>query len=285
VRLTGWASDPDIPTGVVAVHVWADGAPVAAIGADRTATGVAGPHAFDALVPMRSPGSHTVCAYAINVGEGSTNPHLGCRTVVVPASGFDPSGTLDPLRRTGIVVTVSGAVGDPDASAPVELHVYVDGAGRAILRATGADAGDGRRRFSGDLTVPAGRHTVCVYAINQGHGTTNPQLPCRTVDVPASAYDPVGALTSVTAAGGGATVTGWASDPDAPDAPVTVHVYVDGAGAAILSAGRTAAGVTGPHAYEAQLALPAGTHQVCTYAINIGTGTTNPHLGCRTVQV
>ena len=30
--------------------------------------------------PALAPGS-TVCAYAINVGAGSTNPQLGCRTV------------------------------------------------------------------------------------------------------------------------------------------------------------------------------------------------------------
>jgi hypothetical protein len=29
-------------------------------------------------------GAHQVCVYAINAGQGSTNPALGCRTVTVP---------------------------------------------------------------------------------------------------------------------------------------------------------------------------------------------------------
>jgi hypothetical protein len=33
-------------------------------------------------------------------------------------------------------------------------------------------------------TVNPGTHTVCVYAINQGSGTSNPVLGCRSVTVP-----------------------------------------------------------------------------------------------------
>jgi hypothetical protein len=29
-----------------------------------------------------APGTHTVCAYGTNVGTGTTNPTLGCRSIV-----------------------------------------------------------------------------------------------------------------------------------------------------------------------------------------------------------
>jgi hypothetical protein len=37
--------------------------------------------------------------------------------------------------------------------------------------------------------------------------------------------------------------------------------------------------------YSADVALARGRHTICTYAINIGTGTGNPRLGCRAVTV
>ena len=39
------------------------------------------------------------------------------------------------------------------------------------------------------------------------------------------------------------------------------------------------------HGYSGSVRLAPGTHQVCTYAINVGQGTTNPSLGCRSVVV
>jgi hypothetical protein len=36
-------------------------------------------HGFDTTLDV-APGPHTVCAYAVNVGAGSGNPRLGCRT-------------------------------------------------------------------------------------------------------------------------------------------------------------------------------------------------------------
>jgi hypothetical protein len=283
-EVVGWAVDPDAPNDPVTVHVYLDGRPVVATLANATLDGVDGPHAYDLMISLGAPGGHTVCTYAINVGQGTNNTHLGCRSLYVPVTEFDPVGELEPLEFDGPVATVSGWAGDPDASSPVQLHVYVDGVGLAILGADGATAADGRL-FEGGVQLAVGNHTVCVFAINQGYGANNPNLGCQQVAVQAAAYDPAGALTSVTASGGRVTVAGWATDPDDRSASVTVHVYVDGAGAAILSADQVASGVTGPHAYRGDLAVPAGQHRVCTYAINFGTGTTNPHLGCRDVQV
>ena len=37
--------------------------------------------------------------------------------------------------------------------------------------------------FSWSGTLEPGSHLVCVYAINEGNGTTNPRIGCQTVTV------------------------------------------------------------------------------------------------------
>ena len=283
-RIAGWATDPDIPSGAVLVHVYLDGRPVTAVTANQTRPGVTGSHGYEVLVPLGTPGVHSVCTYGINVGEGTTNVLLGCRGLTVPEATFEASGTLDALQLTGPVVTVAGTATDPDGTSAVAIHVYVDGVGRAILQATGAPGVSGTGGpFRGDVTLTPGSHAVCVYAINQGYGLTNQLLDCRTVTVPEAAYNPTGALSSATVSGGQVSFAGWASDPDDDAAAIAVHVYVDGVARTAITANQVAAGVTGAHGYAAQLPVTAGQHQVCTYGINIGRGTTNVLLGCRGV--
>ena len=79
----GWAADPDAGAGPVTVHLYLDGAYATSVTANvaRTdvtaATGIPGNHGF--LTELATPtGTHTVCAYAINVGPGAGNPSLGC---------------------------------------------------------------------------------------------------------------------------------------------------------------------------------------------------------------
>lgn len=83
VRVAGWAVDPQTAAAIT-VHVYVDGNIQAAFqaDADRTDVGQALPlygshHGFNALVGT-PPGSHTICAYGLNVGEGS-NSLIGCR--------------------------------------------------------------------------------------------------------------------------------------------------------------------------------------------------------------
>ena len=131
--------------------------------------------------------------YAINPVAGGANPSLGCRTLTVPATAADPFGSFEGLTVTGQDVSLQGWVVDPDApAAPVATHVYVDNMWGGGLLAYGdrpdvdvAYPGYGAAHgltWHGTLTT--GPHTVCVYAINQGQGTTNPLLGCRTVTVP-----------------------------------------------------------------------------------------------------
>jgi hypothetical protein len=285
-RIGGWVTDPDIPSGAVQVHVYLDGRPVGAVMAGDTRSGVSGPHGYEMLVPLGSPGGHQVCTYGINVGQGTSNVLLGCRATSVAAAAFEASGTLDALTLTGPLVAVAGSATDPDGTAAVPIHVYVDGAGAAVLYASGAPGTTGTGGpFRGDVKLAPGSHDVCAYAINQGYGLANRLLGCRQIVVPEAAYNPTGALSSATASGGEISFAGWAGDPDDDAAALAVHVYVDGVGRTAVTANQVASGVSGAHAYSGQVAAAAGQHQVCTYAINIGRGTTNVLLGCRNVTV
>ncbi len=84
--ITGWALDPDT-TAPIEVHVYvgASGWPFVA---DRIRPDVGAAyrmgdnHGFSATVPL-GPGTHRVCAYAINSGAGA-NPLIGCREVSIP---------------------------------------------------------------------------------------------------------------------------------------------------------------------------------------------------------
>jgi hypothetical protein len=195
--LSGWALDAlDLPTGPVGLHVYVGGRWGGAYtaGSSRPDVGRAFPgtgtqHGFSVGVDV-APGSHEVCIYAINSGYGTTNPLLGCRQVSVAATAWDPFGSLDSVTASGRVVTASGWVIEPDTmTRPAAVHVYVDGVWRAAQNASVSRSDIGRvfpsagadHGYSVPVAVTPGWHTVCVYAINAGHGSTNPLIDCRAV--------------------------------------------------------------------------------------------------------
>jgi GH25 family lysozyme M1 (1,4-beta-N-acetylmuramidase) len=298
VTLTGWATDPDT-TNPIDVDVYVDGrwggtyrANVARPDVVRVFPG-AGPNTGFSAVVAASPGLREVCVYAINVGAGTANPRLGCRVVGVP--GNAPIGNLESASGGLASVSVSGWGFDIDATAPLEVAITVDGvpAGTVttggarpdVTRLFGAASAPG---FTARIPVPVigtGTRTVCATLRNVGAGSNTP-LACRRVVMPA---DPGGNLESVSVVGNRLRVTGWAADPDTAGA-VEVHVYVDGrwGGALTADALRPDIGlafpVLGPrHGFDTVLArVTQGTHRACAYAINVGAGTANPLLGCRT---
>jgi hypothetical protein len=300
----GWMLDPDGPTLPLTVHVYVDGVFAVAATADGTRSDVgaanpaAGPnHGFTArtLAPL---GWHQVCVYAINIGAGTVNPQLGCRMVDNEDAGA-PIGSVDSVVAPPGTVTVGGWVFDPDSpSVSLAVHVYVDGKFALVLTAAdsrpdvGTAFGVGPNHgFNAQIPATVGMHTICLYGINVGLGSTNTNLACNQVDVPdPKAYNPVGSLDTVVASGGTVALNGWVYDRDVPAGTVAVHVYVDGAfGAQVMTGdGRADVGqvyaAAGPTSgYHWSGVLPAGNHQVCAFAINVGYGTTNPLLGCRAV--
>ncbi|MBB3678251.1 hypothetical protein FHX36_003986 [Modestobacter versicolor] len=94
--MQGWTLDPETPASID-VHVYLDGRLATVTTADRSRPDVAdvypaygAAHGFSAVLPTPGAGVHSVCAFAINVGDGTTNPQLGCRQfTVAPANPGD----------------------------------------------------------------------------------------------------------------------------------------------------------------------------------------------------
>ncbi|HTZ42715.1 MAG TPA: C40 family peptidase [Jatrophihabitans sp.] len=316
VSVTGWAADPDAFSQPVTVLLTVDGAPAAyTVTAqprpDVSAATGAGPNAgFSASVQVTA-GSHQVCAAARNIGAGSS-PWLGCRSVTVAglpaayAAAHNPAGYLDSVTSQDSTVSVSGWAIDPDAlSQPLRISATLDGrvtplTGLAAVarpdvaaaKHSGPNAG-----FRFGTSAANGQHTLCVIGANLGPGAPA-QIGCATVQVgpppltPAqiAAHSPHGALE----ASGALTATsmrvrGWATDPDNKNYPLVVVAYVDGVAHTPVRAnvarpdlsGNQAAGPNAGYAFN--LAVGAGSHIVCLWAMNIGIGA-NQSLGCAGVS-
>jgi uncharacterized membrane protein len=309
VSVRGWTFDPNAPTIAAKVELAIDGTKVATLTADklRSDVGAVYPaagsrHGFSGSVPT-SPGSHEVCVTLLPVSS-ETLQSTRCSTVVAqdPMRLKEPVGSLEAATLDGRRVALRGWTIDLDSqAAPLDVHVYVNGAWGGAYKADLARtdlAGDyptagSRHGFAMTVGLPGpGSHEICVFAINQAAGERNPELGCRTVAAPRTNWAPLGSLDGATVAGRAVTVRGWALDEDARTQNLDVHVYIDGKIATQVSAdraradiGRAFPGAGSYHGYSATLDVAAGTHQVCTYAINAGAGTLNPRLGCRSVTV
>lgn len=295
IRVTGWALDPDT-TASIRVHVYVDGTMTRDVAAANprpdvgAAHGRGDRHGYDVTVPAAG-GTRQVCVFAID-SSGGTNPSLGCRTVIVANQA--PVGSLDSVVASAGTITVAGWALDPDTTASINVHLYVDGRAVASERAKTARPDVGRVYGKGDLhgftrTLGAsdGAHQVCAYAID-ATGGANPRLGCRTVTVRNA--PPRGTLDAATSsAPGQVTVRGWAFDPDSSSA-IAVHLYVDGKLARGVTANRSRPDVARAHAvganhgYDVVLPVVRGNHTVCAYGIDASSGT-NPQLGCSPVSV
>jgi subtilisin family serine protease len=305
VQISGWALDPDYDSPAE-VHVYVDG-----VYTTKTKTTVArrdiatrypgyrSTFGFDIPVTVNpNKASQSVCVYAINVMSGNTNPNLGCKTV--SNTTFASFGSLDSAQTNGPGrILIGGWAHDPDTTNPIAVHVYVNNKfhsahtanlARSDVQRAFTTAGP-NHGFGATLNVFGGRNNVCVYAIDAVGGNGNPLIGCRVVDAPTG--NPFGNVETIRQFGPrGAQLSGWVIDPDTAGA-VTLHTYVNGAfrgtGTADLSrtdVGRAFPGFGNNHGFNHTVSgLVPGRNNVCVYAINIGGGTTNPLLGCRTVTV
>ena len=192
VSVSGWALDPD-SANPISTQIFVDGQQRIAITSDGSRQdlqplGLGTNHGFVGSTAISS-GTHSICAIAINVGPGS-NTNLGCRKVTI-ATGA-PFGNVDSAFVTNGTLTVHGWSLDPDALAPIDVHVFVDGQLRVISHADG-DRPDvavayglgSMHGFAAPITpIAPGDHTVCVYAINVGPAMANPNLGCLAVTAP-----------------------------------------------------------------------------------------------------
>ena len=283
VHIRGWTVDPS-KSNPTAVDVYVNGvgfawtianhsrpdvsAAFAAAGAD---------HGFDTTLPIEG---GQVCLYAINIGAGSRNPLLGCRTVPGP----NPSAHVEVISRQPDGLHLRGWSVDPDSANPTRVDVYANGVGVAHLSASVSrpDVGAAFPGYGGahgfDTVLPGVGGNVCVYAINLGAGA-NTALGCRSFLGP----NPVGSLDRVSRVPSGLRVQGWALDADTT-ASAMVDVYANGVGYARVPAvgARNDVGKAYP-AYGIfrgfDLVVPVAGGQVCAYGINSGPGA-NVLLGC-----
>ena len=294
VRVSGWALDADT-SDPIDVEVLVGGSVVATVYASGLRGDIAqafpghGPrHGFDATVAA-SGGRREVCVRAVHRGpDAGSRTTLGCRTVVLSGSA---EGNLEVVGPAGPgKVRVAGWAHDPDTTGPVDVHVYVDGVGRANVRADAhrADVGTAFGGLGPGLGlstviggIPAGTHEVCAYAINVGRSPTQ-LLGCRQRTVVGGS--PFGFVDLVAKSGTSLRVAGWALDPDTPG-PVDVHVYVDGVGTSI-TANRPRADIAAAfptygadHGFDRTLTVPAGARQACLHLYDVGAGE-NAFLGC-----
>lgn len=288
VQVSGWAIDPDT-AAPVGIHLYDETGDrprllgTATADRERADLGAAFPgwgskHAYRATFLMK--GERRVCAYAIDAKGGHGPTQLGCRWVGTPNGS--PVGSLDAVIPGPRSVRLFGWTLDPDVASSTNVHIYVDGVGRANLDADEprADvaarypAWSTGRGFSTTITgLAPGQREVCAYGID-ADGTAHSLLRCRTVTVPTGS--PRGALDVASATDGGLRVAGWGIDPDT-DEPVHVHVYVDGVGRANVKATTSRPDLAGPfplwsrdHGFDLVIpgALSPGTHQVCVYLID-----------------
>jgi hypothetical protein len=289
IAVQGWAIDPDTANSIP-VHVYVDGrwAGQATANANRPDVGQAygkygSAHGFSKFVPVNN-GPHSVCVYAINAGNGSANPRLGCTYVQ-----NTPWGNLEQATPTPMGTVVSGWAVGRDTTNPIDVHLYFNGGWLKAATAGGhrPDVGAAYPGYSSGhgfaVGVPNHTGVLCAYAIAKNGGQNAP-IGCALVNT-----NPVGNFDAAARQPNGVRVRGWALERDVTSA-VPVHVYVDNRPVASIPAnvqrGDLAAALNAGNsnrAFDAVVPVAGGWHYVCAYAINRASGNTNPLLGCRLV--
>ena len=290
IDVSGWSVIPGDPSSVAIISV--DGVVQSrltrSVNRSDVQAGIAGIElatGFSGSIAVTG-GRHVVCLTTGTLPIGA----LGCR--VVDSPGGSPFGALDVVTPRLGGVSVVGWVVDPDVASAVTTHVYVNGVGYALTaNANRPDIGGGlpaygpAHGFVADLPAPGGPVTVCAYGINVGVGV-HTLLGCRTTTVPTGS--PFGVIDTLARSGTSATGSGWVIDPDTA-ASISVHVYVNGVGYAVLANGNrpdVAGGLPayGPaHGYSFSVPASASPVTVCIYAIESAGMGGNVLLGCRTV--
>ena len=296
LTVSGWALDPNATSSQLRIVFYVNGKSFTYVqttvprGDINSHYGVSGTHGFSKTLSLND-GANTVCAYAINLGAGS-NTTLGCRSV--PLSG-SPLGGISKVTQKGNLVTFTGWSFDYDApGTPLTVVANADGrlVGSAVSNVLRPDInaalhGTGLHGYSFAVRVPAGSSTVCLHALNQGHGASETRIGCAAFRVSLS---PIGRLDSVTVHGNQALVTGWTFDFSNTSQSIGVVIDRNGKhvawGATTVDRGdvNKAWSITGKHGYSWTIPLLPGANKICAYGVNIGVGGLNPVLGCRTVS-
>jgi cell wall-associated NlpC family hydrolase len=315
LTVQGWAADPDNLALPLTVQASLDGAPagqvVTAVSRPDVVNVIGtGPTPGFVMTLAAAPGSHTVCVTAVNVAAGGDTA-LGCRQVTVPPpvsstptgteiAAHSPIGALEKVSANGNTVTLTGWAADPDNLAqPLKILAGHDGSPATVTSAKVVSRPDialsqhvgDNQGYSVTITLSTGNHLVCAAATNIDIGVNRQLGGCLKLYVgytaaQIAAHSPSGALEAArTQSATNLGVRGWASDPDNRAVSIKVVAYLDGAAAVTATASiprpdLVSSQQVGPAAgYSLSIPAPAGSHNVCVWAVNIGIGN-NKFLGC-----
>ncbi len=307
VHISGWAYDPDSPSTSINVAIYADGHGLMGVHASlprpdvNSSRHITGNHGFSASFTASS-GRHTYTVFAMNIGNGSGNPQIGGRAIVVNA-GSAPIGHLERCDPAGDSTYLSGWAFDRDVpSTSIGVAIYQDdkpvmGIHASLPRedVNSAYGITGNHGFSASFKTTPGAHNYKVYAVNAGGGSGNTLIGNHSTVVrgAAGAEQPAehaavrlaGRLDSVVASGNSVRLVGWAVDPARPGTPLRIGVVEDGA---VLHHFST--GIARPDLAEAagfDITVPAGTG-VHSYSVHVLDPAYDPDgslLGRQTVRV
>ena len=182
--VTGWALDPDTANPIDVLFATNAGeqrinasVPRADVAAAYPSAGLG--HGFSAALTLMA-GASQVCAYALDATT-TARTQIGCITVTALAPVADlgraPIGNLESVSASAGSVRVTGWALDLDTTSSINVHVYIDGLGVAIvangsrgdIAAAYPKYGDAHG-FDYRTQIAAGQHSVCAYAINNGAG-------------------------------------------------------------------------------------------------------------------
>ncbi|MFL6161374.1 MAG: twin-arginine translocation signal domain-containing protein [Jatrophihabitantaceae bacterium] len=318
VHISGWAYDPDSPSTSLKIAIYSDGHGLMGVTASvprpdvNSKYHITGNHGFSASFQASS-GKHTYTVFAINIGNGSGNPQIGGRTIIVNA-GTSPIGQMERCDPVGDSMVISGWAFDRDApSTSIGVAIYQDNKPLMGIHAS-VPRGDvnsaygitGDHGFTVQFKTTVGAHNYKVYAINVGGGTGNTLIgnhstvvrgtaaaaPAGQSAIPAehSATRLAGRLESVSSTGNSVRLVGWAADPAAPDAELAIAVLEDGA---VLH--RCPTSIARPELAEPHrggrpgfdITIPAGTglHEYSVHVLDSAYDPDTSLLGRQTVRV
>lgn len=314
IQVNGWTLDPDDRGAVGEVHVYVDGPAgqgryIGNLRAGNVRRDVAAAHGanpargFSGALGGVPAGNHRIFVYALNAAGGGDNVVISSPTVNVPdlPAGSTVGSFDDATGHVGGKAAVRGWAVDPDVpTEPLEIHAYVDGPAGAAAKGVNlgrpsvarediprAVPGAGPNQgFSADIDgLEPGRHTIWIYAINRAGGGIHRMIGTRNVEVPGPS--PLANVEHISSAGGGfLQLNGWALDPDVPERPTAIHVYIDGnrfVGSLDAANSRpdipnAFPGASREHGFSGALGgIPPARHRVDVYAIDIN-GTENVRI-------
>ena len=290
LTIRGWAIDRDSQSATQ-VQVRADGKTLGTLNANAAKSGLnaAMPgygdnHGYSGTVQGFPAGTHTVTVHAKDLSNGKWT-QIASRSVS-QATGYPWLAVDEVASKAPGKLLARGWAIDPDTTGTVRVHFYLDGKALTSIAAdqtkTGLNTakpgyGDKHAYRLERSGISAGKHSLCIIAINQGPKNLNASI-CKPFSTPTG--PPKVTVDQAASAGLGAiTVSGTAYDPDTT-AAVSLSYTVDGKQVATGTANQTKSGFDSAHpgygnahGYTQKLTgIGPGKHTVCVVAKNVGGG-------------